>query len=55
MKWIYTDYRVSPPVTLFECEADDILTADHLLELMYGIDAKKQPLITVKSPDWWQI
>jgi hypothetical protein len=52
MKWIYTDCNGGAIHTLFECEADDILAADKVFEMATGLDAKKQPYITVRSPDW---
>lgn len=55
MKWVYTDCRERMPKTLFECEAEMVLSADKLFEMSTGLEASKQPYITVKSPDWSRV
>jgi hypothetical protein len=44
MRWLYTDYRVSPPAILFECDAPDIMSADKLCLEATQVNPAKQVL-----------
>ena len=41
-KYTYIDYQEKPPKIIFQCEADNILEADHLYKVATGKNVSKQ-------------